>query len=240
MKRPHPFIAVFVLFAAAQAPAAEPVSFSRDVLPILSDNCFSCHGPDEGHRKADLRLDTREGATADAIQAVVPGRPEASELIRRIVSTDEDEVMPPPKSHKPRLKPGQTELLRRWIAEGAAWGRHWALEKPVRPATPPGQHPIDALVAARLRQEGLKPAAPAARVTQIRRLSFDLTGLPPTPAEMESFLHDAAPDAYARLVARLLASPHFGERMAMWWLDAARYADTDGFQADAEIGRAHV
>jgi hypothetical protein len=234
MKRPHPFIAVFVLFAAAQAPAAEPVSFSRDVLPILSDNCFSCHGPDEGHRKADLRLDTREGATADAIQAVVPGRPEASELIRRIVSTDEDEVMPPPKSHKPRLKPGQTELLRRWIAEGAAWGRHWALEKPVRPATPPGQHPIDALVAARLRQEGLKPAAPAARVTQIRRLSFDLTGLPPTPAEMESFLHDASPDAYARLVARLLASPHFGERMAMWWLDAARYADTDGFQADAD------
>jgi hypothetical protein len=234
MKRPHPFIAVFVLFAAAQAPAAEPVSFSRDVLPILSDNCFSCHGPDEGHRKADLRLDTREGATADAIQAVVPGRPEASELIRRIVSTEEDEVMPPPKSHKPRLKPGQTELLRRWIAEGAAWGRHWALEKPVRPATPPGQHPIDALVAARLRQEGLKPAAPAARVTQIRRLSFDLTGLPPTPAEMESFLHDAAPDAYARLVARLLASPHFGERMAMWWLDAARYADTDGFQADAD------
>jgi hypothetical protein len=234
MKRPHPFIAVFVLFAAAQAPAAEPVSFSRDVLPILSDNCFSCHGPDEGHRKADLRLDTREGATADAIQAVVPGRPEASELIRRIVSTDEDEVMPPPKSHKARLKPGQTELLRRWIAEGAAWGRHWALEKPVRPATPPGQHPIDALVDARLRQEGLKPAAPAARVTQIRRLSFDLTGLPPTPAEMESFLHDAAPDAYARLVARLLASPHFGERMAMWWLDAARYADTDGFQADAD------
>jgi hypothetical protein len=234
MKRPHPFIAVFVLFAAAQAPAAEPVSFSRDVLPILSDNCFSCHGPDEGHRKADLRLDTREGATADAIQAVVPGRPEASELIRRIVSTDEDEVMPPPKSHKARLKPGQTELLRRWIAEGAAWGRHWALEKPVRPATPPGQHPIDALVAARLRQEGLKPAAPAARVTQIRRLSFDLTGLPPTPAEMESFLHDASPDAYARLVARLLASPHFGERMAMWWLDAARYADTDGFQADAD------
>jgi hypothetical protein len=142
--------------------------------------------------------------------------------------------MPPPKSHKARLKPGQTELLRRWIAEGAAWGRHWALEKPVRPATPPGQHPIDALVDARLRQEGLKPAAPAARVTQIRRLSFDLTGLPPTPAEMESFLHDAAPDAYARLVARLLASPHFGERMAMWWLDAARYADTDGFQADAD------
>ncbi len=234
MKWPHPFIAVFVLFAAAQAPAAEPVSFSRDVLPILSDNCFSCHGPDEGHRKADLRLDTREGATADAIQAVVPGRPEASELIRRIVSTDEDEVMPPPKSHKARLKPGQTELLRRWIAEGAAWGRHWALEKPVRPATPPGQHPIDALVAARLRQEALKPAAPAARVTQIRRLSFDLTGLPPTPAEMESFLHDAAPDAYARLVARLLASPHFGERMAMWWLDAARYADTDGFQVDAD------
>ena len=234
MKRPHPFIAVFVLSAAAPAPAAEPVRFSRDVLPILSDNCFSCHGPDEGHRKADLRLDTREGATADAIQAVVPGRPEASELIRRIVSTDEDEVMPPPKSHKPRLKPGQTELLRRWIAEGAAWGRHWALEKPVRPATPPGEHPIDALVAARLRQEGLKPAAPASPPTQVRRLSFDLTGLPPTPADVESFLHDAAPDAYARLVARLLASPHFGERMAMWWLDAARYADTDGFQADAD------
>lgn len=234
MKWPHPFIAVIVLFAAAPAPAAEPVSFSRDVLPILSDKCFSCHGPDEGHRKADLRLDTREGATAESIQAVVPGRPEASELIRRIIATDDDEVMPPPKSHKPRLAPGQVELLRRWIADGAVWGRHWALEKPVRPPTAPGQHPIDALVAARLRQEGLKPAVPASRVTQLRRLSFDLTGLPPTPAEVESFLRDAAPDAYARLVARLLASPHFGERMAMWWLDAARYADTDGFQADAE------
>jgi hypothetical protein len=232
--RPHPLLATFVLCASAPAPAAEPVSFSRDVLPILSDNCFSCHGPDEGHRKADLRLDTREGATADSIQAVVPGRPEASELIRRIVSTDEEEVMPPPKSHKPRLAPRQVELLRRWIAEGAAWGRHWALEKPVRPATPSGQHPIDALVAARLQQEGLAPAAPAARATQIRRLSFDLTGLPPTPAEVESFLRDETPDAYERLVARLLASPHFGERMAMWWLDAARYADTDGFQADAD------
>jgi len=234
MKRPHSFVAAIALFAAVPAPAAEPVSFSRDVLPILSDNCFSCHGPDEGHRKADLRLDTREGATADSIQAVVPGRPEASELIRRIVATDEDEVMPPPKSHKPRLAPGQVELLRRWIADGAVWGRHWALEKPVRPTTPPGQHPIDALVAARLRQEGLKPAAPASPTTQLRRLSFDLTGLPPTPEEVESFRRDASPDAYARLVARLLASPHFGERMAMWWLDAARYADTDGFQADAD------
>ncbi len=234
--RLHPpprFLAALVLLAAA-ASGAEPVSFSRDILPILSDACFSCHGPDDGHRKADLRLDTREGATAASIQAIVPGRPEASELLRRIVSTEEDEVMPPPASHKARLSPRQVDLLRRWIAEGAVWGRHWALEPPVRPATPAGQHPIDALIAARLEREGLVPAGPAAPVTQLRRLSFDLTGLPPTPADVDAFLRDPAPDAYERAVDRLLASPHFGERMAMWWLDAARYADTDGFQADAE------
>ncbi len=230
---PTPLFA-FVALALPAARAAAPVNFSREVLPLLSENCFSCHGRDESHRKADLRLDTREGATDDAVRAVVPGQPEASEMIKRILSQDDEEVMPPPKSHKPRLSAAQADVLRRWIAEGAPWGRHWSLEKPTRIATPADRNAIDHLVAARLSQEGLFPAREAAKHTLIRRVSFDLTGLPPTPEEVDAFVHDTSPDAYGKLVQRLLASPHFGERMAMWWLDAARYADTDGFQQDSD------
>ncbi len=205
------------------AHSEEPLSFSRDVLPILSDNCLSCHGQDEAHRKADLRLDTHEGALA----VMKPGRPEASDLLARILTEDPDELMPPPKSHKPRLSPAQAGVIRRWIAEGAVWGKHWAFEKPVK--TPVQGHPVDHFVSARLSKAGLT-LAPAAPVhTLARRLSFDLTGLPPTPAEVAAF----AKTSYESQVDRLLASPHFGERMAMAWLDAARYADTDGFQADA-------
>lgn len=193
---------------------AEPVSFSREVLPILSDNCLSCHGPDEGHRKADLRLDTREGALAVLAE-------DGGEFLARILSDDPEEVMPPPKSHKTRLKPEQVALLRRWISEGAVWGKHWAFELPVK--QPVQGHPVDHWVRRRLAREGLDLARAAPAHTLRRRLSFDLTGLPPTTEE--------SPDE--RLVDRLLASPHFGERMAMWWLDAARYSDTDGFQADA-------
>ena len=226
-----PFILSVALTAAAAA--AEPVSFSRDVLPILSDNCFACHGHDEGKRKADLRLDTREGATAvhDGVAALVPGKPDASELLTRIVTTDADDLMPPPKSHKPRLSAEQVDVLKRWIAEGAPWGKHWAFEKPVKAAVPAGAHPVDAFVRARLAKENLTLSPEAENHTLLRRVSFDLTGLPPTPEEVAAF--DGSSTAYEAVVDRLLASPHFGERMAMWWLDVSRYSDTDGFQADA-------
>jgi hypothetical protein len=239
---------LFLATAAAASGAAGPVNFSREVLPILSENCFACHGPDESHRKADLRLDTFEGATKvkDGVAAIVPGKPDNSELMTRIVSTDPDELMPTPESHKPRLQPEQVEVLKRWIAEGAGWGKHWAFEKPVRgevpgtgngaealeaPAHFPLRSAIDRFVIARLQKEQLTPAPEAERHTLLRRVSFDLTGLPPTLEELAAF--DGSPDSYNTAVDRLLASPHFGERMAMWWLDAARYADTDGFQADS-------
>ncbi len=228
MNQPAPLLLAFMA-ALLPATAAEPVSFSRDVLPILSDNCFGCHGQDESHRKGKLRLDLREAALAK--EAFVPGKPDVSELINRIVTSDEDELMPPPKSHKARLTAAQVDVLRRWIAEGAVWGKHWAFELPVK-ASVQG-HPVDAFVTKKLATEGLTLAKEAPKHTLLRRLSFDLTGLPPTEAEAQAFLADTSPLAYEKAIDRLLASPHYGERMAMWWLDAARYADTDGFQSDA-------
>ena len=206
------------------ASAADVPNFSRDIMPLLSDNCLACHGPDEKLREADLRLDIRDGAVKSAI---VPGKPDESEFLRRIVSTDNDEVMPPPKSHKKKLTNAQIDLLTRWIEAGAPWGNHWAFEKPIKPAVPANVHPIDALIEARLKANGLKLQPAADRHTLLRRVAFDLIGLPPTPEEI------ASPDSYEQQVDRLLASPHFGERMAMWWLDVARYSDTDGFQSDA-------
>ncbi len=216
--------------------SADEIRFSRDVLPILSDRCFHCHGPDASHREADLRLDERESAIAErgGSAVIVPGRPEASALLDRIASTDPDVQMPPPASHRKPLTAKEADILRRWIAGGAEWGRHWAFERPVKTSVPAGaDHPIDAFVLARLKEEGLDFSKPAARATLIRRLSFDLTGLPPTVEDVQQFLADESPSATAQLVDRLLQSPHYGERMAMWWLDAARYSDTDGFQADA-------
>ncbi|MEN9636775.1 MAG: hypothetical protein RL077_5179 [Verrucomicrobiota bacterium] len=234
MKWSRPLLVIVGALLPPSAKAVEPVNFSREILPILSDNCFACHGRDESHRQAELRLDTREGATAANVQAVVPGQPEASELMHRILATDPDEVMPPPKSHKPPLTAEQAALFRRWIAEGAPWGKHWAFEQPTRAAETTGRNAIDEFVAHRLRAAGMTPAPPAAKSTLLRRVSFDLTGLPPTAAETAAFLVDTSPQAYEKEVQRLLASPHFGERMAMIWLDAARYADTDGFQGDAD------
>ena len=228
MKQPAPLL-LALLALALPASAAEPVSFSRDVLPILSDNCFGCHGQDESHRKAKLRLDVREAAIAK--EAFVPGKPDVSALIERVVTTDEDELMPPPKSHKAPLTKAQVDILRRWIAEGAVWGKHWSFEVPVKAAAT--GHPVDHFVGKKLAAEGLAPAKEAPKHTLLRRLSFDLTGLPPTEAETAAFLADTSPTAYEKAVDRLLASPHYGERMAMWWLDAARYADTDGFQSDS-------
>ncbi len=207
----------------------ERIEFNRDVRPILSDNCFYCHGPDASHRKAKLRLDVREAALAK--EALVPGKAAESELVARINAQDEDEVMPPPDSHK-RLSARDKAVLTRWIEQGAVYQQHWAYEPPARAAIPAGANAIDHLVAQRLAAVGLTPSPEADRRTLIRRLHFDLLGLPPTPAEVAAFENDRAPEAYARLVERVLANPHYGERMAIGWLDVVRFADTIGYHSD--------
>ena len=213
--------------AAPAVPAR--VEFNRDVRPILSDNCFLCHGPDKNRRKADLRLDLRDEALK--AEAFVPGKPDESELVARIFSTDPDELMPPPKSNK-KLDARQKEILKRWVQQGAEYQQHWSYEKPVKAQIPTGQNAVDVLVGRRLAEVGLKPSPEADRRTLIRRLSSDLTGLPPTPEEVKAFVEDTSPDAYERLVDRLLASPHYGERMAIGWLDVVRFADTIGYHSD--------
>lgn len=221
----------------SRASAAEKVSFSREVLPLLSDRCFHCHGPDPGHRKADLRLDDESDAKRDrdGQKMIAAGDLDASELWQRLITEDSDEIMPPPDSHRKKLSDPEREIIRRWIEEGATWGKHWAFEKPVRPTlSDPRLNPVDFFVRRRLEEEGYLPSPPAPPHVQLRRLSFDLTGLPPTPAELSAFTGKTEPEAWAKEVDRLLASPHHGERLAMWWLDAARYSDTDGFQGDAE------
>ncbi len=216
--------------------ADEQIKFGRDVLPIFSDRCFHCHGPDETHREADLRLDQREDAVRDRDggAVIVPGDPAASTLLERITSDDPDLHMPPPAAHRKPLSLTEVETLRRWIADGAVWGRHWSFELPVRPEVPAtARHAIDFFVRRRLQPMGLTLAPRTESHTLIRRLSFDLTGLPPKPDEVEEFVADSSQEAVEQTVDRLLASPHYGERMTMWWLDAARYSDTDGYQQDA-------
>ncbi|MHA3775680.1 PSD1 and planctomycete cytochrome C domain-containing protein [Verrucomicrobiota bacterium sgz303538] len=216
------------------------ISFNRDIRPILSDNCFACHGPDKKARKADLRLDTREGATEvhDGVAAIVPGHTNRSELLNRIVSHDPDEVMPPPKSER-KLGGRQIALFKRWVEQGAKWESHWSLIAPKRPELPAVSNeswcrtPIDRFILACLDREKLRPTAEADRATLIRRVTYDLTGLPPTLQEVDAFLTDPAPDAYERVVDRLLASPRYGEKLALHWLDLARYADTHGYHLDA-------
>ena len=218
---------------------AGAVAFNRDIRPILSDNCFACHGPDSAKRKAKLRLDTREGlfAERDGKSIVKPGHPNQSELARRIATSDEDDLMPPPKSGKALTKV-QMALLQRWIAEGAPWEGHWAYQPVRHPPVPEVKQPawpnndIDRFILARIEKERLAPSPEADRRSLIRRLSFDLTGLPPKPEDVRAFEQDPSLEAYGQWVERLLASPHFGERLAMYWLDVVRYADTDGFHAD--------
>ncbi len=217
--------------------AAEPVRFSETILPLLSDRCFHCHGPDEAERQAGLRLDVEAEAkrSRESGQAIVPGHPEKSTAWQRIVSTDPNEVMPPPDAHRQAFTNEERELLKRWIAEGAVWGKHWAFEKPRKVALPGGAaHPVDAFVRDRLVQVGRVPAESASAHTQLRRVSFGLTGLPPSPEDVAAFEAEPSDANWQRIVNRLLESPHYGERMAMWWLDAARYSDTDGYQQDAE------
>ena len=223
--------------SVGRAPIAtqgDPVDYSRTIRPILAAHCLPCHGPDEQARKAGLRLDRADAAFAPRRggAAIVPGDPAASELWRRITSTDADERMPPPDAHH-QLDLAERATLRTWIEQGAPWRDHWAFVPPASPTPPPGAaHPIDAFVQQRLAAAGLRPAPPADRATWQRRATFDLTGLPPTPEEVRAFLADESPDADARLLDRLLASPHYGERLALPWLDAARYADTNGFSID--------
>ncbi|MGI9428861.1 MAG: DUF1549 domain-containing protein, partial [Bythopirellula sp.] len=219
------------LMLSGVAVAQRPVGFNRDVRPILTDKCFACHGPAAKEADGDLRLDSQESATRPE-GPIVPGDPEASELVRRIFSTDADERMPPEETHKP-LDASERELLRRWIAEGAKYEPHWAYAPLDRP-TPPSRDllaigAIDRFVSSRLAEVGIEPSPEADRVTLIRRLSYDLTGMPPTIAEVDAFVADKSADAYEELVDRLLSSPRYGERMAIYWLDLVRYADTVGY-----------
>lgn len=220
---------IFTILPKCQLLAEDSVNFSRHILPILSENCFSCHGPDQSNRKAGLRLDTAEGA----LKVIDLKNPDKSELIERITSKDEAIVMPPPESHKKTLLDHQVKMVKNWIKDGARWGKHWSFEIPSKADIPLGySNPVDAFIRDRLRKEKLKFNNQAPAHTLARRISFDLTGLPPSPNEIKAFLESGDEKEYLKLVDDLLNSKHFGERMAMWWLDAARYADTDGYQGD--------
>jgi hypothetical protein len=220
--------------------SGEAADFTRDVRPILARHCFKCHGPDDKARKGKLRLDVRDpaiGQGKSGRRAIVPGKPDESELIRRIFATDSTEVMPPPATKNP-LSEAQKQSLKRWIAAGADYQPHWAFVPPRQAQLPRlrqkdwPRNAIDAFVLARLEAAGLKPSQPADRYTLARRLYLDLIGLPPTPEEADAFVQDPSPNAYEKLVDRLLASPHYGERWARRWLDLARYADTNGYEKD--------
>jgi mono/diheme cytochrome c family protein len=243
----HRFVCLLATLACLPAGAARAadttgrVQFNRDVRPILADKCFACHGPDAAHREADLRFDDEAIAKADrdGSRAIAPGDPGASELIRRITSGDESERMPPAESGK-ELSESEIDTLRRWIEQGAEYQPHWSYIPPQRPPVPSVSDAawptsdIDNFILNRFAAEGLKPSSDADKVTLIRRLYFDLTGLPPAPADVEIFVNDRDPQAYERLVDRLLESPHYGERMAIYWLDLVRYANTVGYHGDQE------
>ena len=236
---PHWSQRLLAIALVAAGPAlAQDQGLAREVQALLSDRCYRCHGPDAAQREADLRLDRREDLVADrgGMFVVVPGDPARSELVRRIEAHDDEQM--PPRSSNLSLSPGEIETIRRWIAEGAPWAEHWAFMAPERPAVPAvtgvgaSDHPIDRFVHAELARVGRMPNPPADRAALLRRVALDLTGLPPTEAELDAFLQDASAEAYERVVDRLLASPRYGERMAWPWLEAGRYADTDGYQND--------
>ena len=234
---PHRILSILVAFSLANFAAAQPktpIDFQRDIRPILSNNCFKCHGP--ALQESGIRLDSRESAMKAKV--VVPGKPDKSVMMMRVLG-DEVERMPPPEAG-PRLKPAQIELLKRWIAEGAEYSPHWAFIKPKQPAIPTVKdtkwvrNAIDAFILARLEKEGIAPSPEADRGTLIRRLTLDLIGLTPSPKEVDDFANDKSPDAYEKVVDRLLASPHYGERQARQWLDLARYADSNGYTIDGK------
>ena len=226
--------------ATGWAADAPKLDFQRVIRPILSEHCFRCHGPDNEERKAGLRLDEAESATdklESGSRAIVPGKIDESELVARIFATDPNEVMPPPSLNKP-LTEAQKQALKQWVAEGAEFRTHWSFSTVRRPAVPEAavkgwaRNEVDHFILAKLQSQGLKPSAEADKNTLIRRVTLDLTGLPPTQAEVDAFLKDTAPGAYERLVERLFQSPHHAERMTLEWLDVARYADTNGYHID--------
>ncbi len=238
-------LTIFVLICLGWSPALRAadtsIDFDRDIRPILSDNCYHCHGPDAKARKGKLRLDDRDAALAPRrdYHVIKPGDPDKSLLLSRIESADPQDRMPPVETGL-KLTPAQRKALRQWIADGAKWEAHWAFVKPSRPALPNvnqndwARNPIDRFILAQLEAKGLSPSPRASKESLIRRVTLDLTGLPPTPAEVDAFVNDKSPDAYEKVVDRLLASPRYGERMAWPWLDAARYADSNGYQGDRE------
>lgn len=244
MKSLFPFPLLFLFAGLSFSEEGEPVDFNRDIRPLLSDRCFHCHGPDEKKREADLRLDTREGAFAalddeGEFFAIVPGNAEKSELIYRITTDDELDVMPPPESKLPAFTADEISLLKRWIDEGANYSELWTFVPVERPQIPESKesvewasNEIDHFVHRKMEANQLEPSPEADRRTLIRRVSFEITGLPPKPEEVTAFLADSSEDAYEKVVDRLLASERYGERMAVEWLDAARYADTSGYQYD--------
>ncbi|SVD26279.1 uncharacterized protein METZ01_LOCUS379133, partial [marine metagenome] len=238
-KRLHRILPSLAITLTAFVTDAGKIQFNRDIRPILSDNCFACHGPDANHRKAGLRLDTREGALADLgdYAAVAPGTLGRSELLARITAADPDDLMPPPETGK-RLSAGERRLLRDWIAQGAEYEAHWAYIPHKRPALPSVSDrawpsgAIDRFILARLESENLSPSPQANAATLARRVHFDLTGLPPSPSLAKRLAK--SPEAYARVVDELLASSQFGERLASYWLDLVRYADTVGYHGDQD------
>ena len=229
--------------ASNQILQGKEIDFSKDILPVLSNNCFECHGPDEAKRKAGLRLDKADGAKAKLKSGsigLVPGNISESEIYHRITSSDPDEIMPPADSGK-KLTKEETDRIKDWIKSGGEWGKHWSFEKPVKSKVPEitnnewkVENPIDQFVHLRLGEEGMVPEKEATKETLIRRITFDLTGLPPTVDEVDRFLSDNSDNAYEKLVDRILKSPRYGEQMARIWLDAARYADTHGLHLDNE------
>ncbi|MDB6025991.1 MAG: Chromosome segregation protein [Verrucomicrobiales bacterium] len=234
-------LTAFVLLSVVVSSEAETeIQFNRDVRPILSDKCFHCHGPDKSKRKADLRLDHKEtalGKSESGKTAIAPGKPEASEVVARITAANEDDLMPPKKSGR-TLSPQEIQTLTQWIKQGAKWETHWSFQTPQRPALPKtkdrhwAKNEIDHFILAKLESEKLKPSREASKETLLRRVTLDLNGLPPTTEELDNFLKDKSPNAYEKVVDRLLASPRYGERMVLEWLDAARYADSNGYQGD--------
>lgn len=241
---PGVVVAFGLLIVGNLARGDEPrttIDYNRQIRPILSNYCFKCHGPDEEERQAELRLDVRDAALQPADSgkpAIIPGKPEESSLVRRVFASKKSQLMPPPESNR-TLTDADKQLLRDWVAQGAPYQTHWAFQSPRRPPLPSlntrgwTRNSIDHFILARLEADHLKPTAEADRATLIRRLTLDLTGLPPTPAEVDAFLKDSSADAYERVVERLLNSPHYGERMALDWLDAARFADTHGYHIDS-------